>query len=179
MSMRLVTIALALCVTAAAGVQQLTAGTPLPQLQAKTLSGEQVVLPRDLKGHPGLLVIGFSKAAADVTRPWLEACRSSVSSQPAASRVTCYDVRMVADVPWLFRGLVEMGMRSGLPADLQHNVLLIYSDNDAWRKRVAVTDANSAYVVACDKDGRIKGTAKGPLVQADLKRLLQQLTTGN
>ena len=162
-----------------AGSPQLTAGTMLPSLQAKTLAGESVALPKDLNGHPALFVIGFSKAAAGVTRPWLEACRSSVSSQPAASRVNCDDVRMLADVPWLIRGLVETAMRSGLPADLQHNVLLVYSDNDAWRQRVSATDLNSAYVVACDKDGHIKGTAKGAFLQADLTRLLQQLTTNN
>lgn len=177
--MRVLIATVSVSLLLAAGVQQLTAGIALPQLQAKTLSGEQVALPRDLKGHPALLVIGFSKAAADATRPWLEACRSSVAPQPAASRATCYDVRMLADVPWLFRGLVEMSMRSGLPAELQHNVLLVYSDNDAWRQRVAATDMNTAYVVACDKDGRVKGTAKGALVQADLKRLLQQVTAGN
>lgn len=176
--MRVLMANVGLCAALAAGAPQITAGTALPVLQAKTLNGEQVALPRDLKAHPGLLVIGFSKAAADVTRPWLEACRSSASSQPEASRVTCYDVRMVADVPWLLRGLVEMGMRSGLPSDLQHNVLLIYADNDAWRQRLSATDANSAYVVACDRDGRITGTTKGPLVQAELKRLLQ-LTTNN
>jgi hypothetical protein len=179
MYVRVVMVTIGLSAVLAAGAQQLPAGAVLPQLQAKTLSGEQVTLPKDLKSHPALLVIGFSKAAADATRPWLEACRSSAAPQPAASRVTCYDVRMLADVPWLFRSLVEMGMRSGLPAELQHNVLLVYSDNDAWRQRVAASDTNTAYVLACDRDGRIKGAAKGTLVQADLQRLLQQLTTGN
>jgi hypothetical protein len=174
---RILIVAVGISGAVAAGAPQLTAGTMLPSLPAKTLNGAQVALPKDLKGHPALFVIGFSKAAAGATRPWLEACRSAVSPQPVASRVSCYDVRMVADIPWLLRGLVEMSMRSGLPAELQQNVLLVYSDNDAWQQRVSATDLNSAYIVACDKDGHVKGTSKGALVQADLKKLLEQLAT--
>src|SRR5262245_19581347 len=107
--MRLSAVVLLVAASAAAS-QLLTPGTPLPPLQAKTLNGEQATLPQNAKGRPFLLVVGFSKAAADVTRPWLEACRSTANGQPSTSRVACYDVRMLGDVPWLFRGLVESGV---------------------------------------------------------------------
>ena len=167
-----VCLAVAWSIAPAGASPQLAVGTELPTLQAKTLAGAEMNLPKDSKGRGALLVVGFSRASADVTRPWLEACRTTAAPKPAATRTTCYDVRMLAEVPWLLRGLVERGMRSGLPADLQKTVLLIYSDNDAWRKRLGVADANSAYVVACDKDGIVRATTKGPHAQKELERLL-------
>ena len=158
--------------------QLLATETVLPVLKAKTLAGGAVNLPIDGKGRGALLVVGFSRASADVTRPWLEACRTATASKPAPSRTTCYDVRMLADVPWLLRGLVERGMRSGLPADLQKTVLLVYEDNDGWRKRLGVTDQNSAYVVACDKDGRVRGSIHGAHTQKELERLLALIQQG-
>ena len=170
-----VCLAAAWSILPAAAAQQIATNAELPFLQAKALAGGEVTLPKDGKGHGALLVIGFSKASAQVTRPWLEACRTTTAPKPAATRTTCYDVRMLADVPWLLRGLVERGMRSGLPADLQKTVLLIYSDNDAWRKRLGVADDNSAYVVACDKDGMVRATTRGPHTQKELERLLASI----
>ena len=152
--------------------QVLATGAELPTLTAKTLAGGAMSLPKDGKGRGALLVVGFSKASADMTRPWTESCRSAAAARPAATRPVCYDVRMLEEVPWLLKGLVERGMRSGLPADLQKSVLLIYSDNAAWRKRLAVTNDDSAYIVVCDKDGRVRGTAQGPHAPRELERLL-------
>jgi hypothetical protein len=165
-------VTLASSAPAVVSAQALAPGTDLPVLQAKMLAGGAITLPNDGKGRPVLLVVGFSKASANVTRPWSEACRSAAAAKPADKRLTCYDVRMLAEVPSLLRGLVESGMRSGLPADLQKTVLLVYSDNDPWRKRLGVADNDTAYVVACDKDGRVRATAKGAHNQKELERLL-------
>jgi len=157
---------------AAHAPQALATDAVLPALKAKTLAGSATNLPVDGKGRGALLVTGFSRASADATRPWLEACRTATASKPAPTRAACYDVRMLADVPWLLRGLVERGMRSGLPADLQKTVLLVYEDNDAWRKRVGFAEPDTAYLVAVDKDGRVKASAKGAHTQKELERLL-------
>ena len=167
-----IALALVLSVGPAGATQQLPPGTELPLLQAKPLAGGAITLPNDSKGRPALLVVGFSKASANVTRPWLEACHAAAAAKPADKRAACYDVRMLAEVPSLLRGLVESAMRSGLPADLQKTVLLVYNDNDAWRKRLGVADNDTAYVVAYDKDGRVRATTKGAHNQKELERLL-------
>ena len=165
-------VALAGSASGVASPQTIVLSAELPPLQAKTLAGGTVNLPKDGKGRGALLVVAFSKAAANPTRAWTEACRSTTAARPASTRTTCYDVRMVEDVPRLFRGLVERAMRSGLPTDLQKSALLIYSDNASWRKRLDVADADSAYVVACDKEGRVRATARGAYTQKELERLL-------
>src|SRR5262245_38119837 len=96
----------------AASAAPLASGAELPALGGTTLSGESLLLPRDGQGHPSVLVIGFSKAASKVTRPWLDGCRAHGAKSPGAG-VNCYDIRMVEEVPRLIRGTMERGMRNG------------------------------------------------------------------
>ena len=172
--MKLAGVALltALLFTPAAPFQQLSIGADLPPFDAYTLNGETKKMPQDAKGRPAVFVASFSKAAAEFTRPWLDNCRTAVASEPAVSKTSCLDVRMLEDVPRLFRGLVEMGMRSGLPADLQRQVFLVYKNNDAWRQRLGVGDDKAPYVFGCDKDGRVRITSKVPFGAAELKKVL-------
>ena len=157
---------------AAADDPKLQPGLELPALEATTLNGDPAALPRDAKGHPAVIVMGFSKAATKVTRPWLDNCRTAAASKPGGSTVSCYDVRMLEDVPRSFRGMVERSMKSGYPIELQRQTLLVYIGNDAWRERVGATDAKSAYVIACDKEGRVRKLVIGPFVKAELDWLL-------
>ena len=151
----------------------LVAGEVLPSLEAKTLSGEPARLPAQAQGHAALLVIGFSKAAAKTTRLWVEGCRSEVSAGAAEPRVYCFDVRMLEGVPGLLRGMVERGMRSGFPAELQRQTLLVYKDNDAWRERLGVVDDKTAYIVAIDARGYVRGAATGPFTSTELERMMR------
>jgi len=140
-------------------------------MEGTTLSGKTVVLPREADGQPAVLVIGFTKSAVKATRPWTEGCRSEASKKTPPD-VICYDVRMVEEVPRLFRGAMERGMRSGLPATLQDRTILVYKDNDAWRQRLGVADDDLAYVVVVDRGGLVRTTAVGGAVPADLGKVL-------
>jgi hypothetical protein len=159
----------------AASAARLVPGDPLPLLEAKTLGGDLATLPRDARGHGAVLVFGFSKAAAKSTRPWMDACRDAVASKSAEPGLYCYDVRMVEDVPRLFRGGMERGMRSGFPVELQRQTLLAYQENDAWRDRLSATDDRSAYVLACDGEGRVRAAATGQFVETELNKLLEAI----
>lgn len=160
---------------ASATAVRLTVGDALPTLEAQALSGQQAVLPRDARGHGFVLVVGFSKAAAKTSRPWMDGCRVAAAARSAAPELDCYDVRMVEDVPRVFRGAVEHGMKSGLPVELQRNALLVYSENAAWRERLEMTDKKGTSVIACDAKGRVRATASGPFTEAELARLLEAI----
>lgn len=159
----------------ASNAPKLMPGVELPVLEVRALSGDLAALPRDARGHAAVFIIGFSKAAAKISRAWLESCRSSAAARPAGSGVYCYDVRMLEGVPQAFRGMVERGMRSGLPVDLQRQTLLVYEENEAWRGRVGAADEKTAYVIGCDREGRVRGTAAGQFVEMELKKILEAI----
>jgi len=159
----------------AAGAARLVSGDSLPLLEVKALSGHPAALPRDARGHGAVLVFGFSKAAARTSRPWMDGCRATAAAKSAEQGVYCYDVRMVEDVPQLFRGSMERGMRNGLPAEFQTQTFLAYTENEAWRERLGATDKRNTYVIACDGEGRVRATATGQFMEAELKRLLEAI----
>ena len=66
-------------------------------------------------------------------------------------------------------------MRSGLPVGLQRQTLLVYNENDAWRARIGVTDNKTAYIIGCDKEGRVRVTATGEFVESEFKRVLANI----
>jgi len=152
----------------------LPSGAELPPLEGTTLSGEPAALPRDARGHPAMLVIGFSRASSRVTRAWLDGCRAAAAKSSGAG-VLCYDIRMVEAVPRFFRDMVERTMRSGLPVDRQRQTILVYSENDAWRERVGAADDKTAYVIGCDKQGRVRMIATGEFVESELERVLARM----
>jgi hypothetical protein len=180
-----------LCLSPAFGTDAtLLPGAALPALEGTTLGGEPASLPRDAAGHDTLLVIGFSKAAAKVTAEWLTACRGVAAGGPpapgagvpagpgatpgaAAPRLSCYDVRMLEEVPRPFRGMMERGMRSGFPAERQQQTILVYQDNEAWRGRLGASDPKLAYVVGIDAEGRVRDVARGAYTETEWKRILE------
>lgn len=158
-----------------AAAPKLVPGVELPLMEVKDLSGDLAALPRDARGHAAVFVIGFSKAAAKINRAWLESCRAAAAAGPTGSEVYCYDVRMLEGVPRPFRGMVERAMRRDLPVDLQRHTLLVYAENEAWRERVGADDENTADVIGCDREGRVRGTAAGQFVELELKRILEAI----
>lgn len=130
------------------------------------MNGDPATLPRDARGHAAILVFGFSKAATEVTRPWLEGCRSGATAH-------CYDVRMLESVPRPFRSMVERGMRSGFPPELRRDTILVYTNNDPWRELLGATDEATAYVVAIDSEGIVRATATGTFTAAKLGKLFE------
>ena len=161
---------------AAANPGKLAEGVELPLLESVTLSGNAGTLPQDARGHGSVLVIGFSKASMQFTRPWMEGCRAAAGATPERPNVLCYDVRMVEGVPRAFRGMMERQMRKGLPAELLPRTFMVYTANDTWRERLGATDDKIAYVIGCDEEGRVRRVATGPYVKTELDGILAAIS---
>ena len=65
-------------------------------------------------------------------------------------------------------------MRNGLPVESQRHTLPVYRENAAWRERLGAADDESAYVIVCDGEGRVRATAAGRFMEAELKELLKR-----
>lgn len=149
----------------------LSARDALPHVQGKTLSGVDLVLPEP--GRAAVFVFGFSKEAATSMSPWLSACRSQDPSVEPAWR--CYDVRMVEGIPGLFRGFIERAMRKEYPAEWRDDALLVYRDNEVWKRRLGVSDPKVAQVLVADAEGRVAAMAAGAWSEERLQSLLATL----
>jgi len=138
--------------------QLLTAGK-LPELKGEYLTGRRAVLPQDAEGHVALLLFGFTYQSRFAVEAWAGRFRKDFDNDP---RVTFlrdpHDWRYGAHGKWF----IDSGMRRGTSkADYEH-VITVYGGTDAWKQRLGVQNADTAYLVILDREGNMVWQHAGP-----------------
>jgi hypothetical protein len=132
------------------------AGSPdrIPNVDGKSLNGEQVQLPQDLRGSNAILIVGFTRKSGEQSKQWgLEVNKiTACDGQP----VQWYELPVLSDVPRLVRPLVLRAMRSGLTPELRSHFVPIYANSEAWKKSVNFSLPDDAYIALVDKSGHVE-----------------------
>jgi hypothetical protein len=134
------------------------AGSKPPQLRGETLDGKTIVLPDAAAGKITLLVLGASRKGGDRTGLWREHFAADFGSNP---RADYYVAALLQRVPGLMRGMIRSGMRGGTPPAGQGHVLTSASDEDAWKKYLAMTDDSLPSVLLLDASGHVRWSYNG------------------
>jgi hypothetical protein len=154
----------------AATAVPLQLGEVLPMVTGETLSGKQLELPSADAGSTRVLMFSFSKAAGADSRLWSEHLAKETGP------VLSFRVIMLESVPRLVRGMAVAGIKSGVPAADRNRTILVYKDEDAWKKRLSVTDDKHAYVVLIDGKGRVGWMSSGPFTDGGYAELRKALS---
>ncbi len=146
----------------------------MPVLRGESFADVRVDLPAGLHGRVGILVLGFSKKSSAQTKLWNEALMPDFGSDP---RVAYYEAAVLADVPWLFRGTVVKGIRSGMaPAERAHFVPIL-EDAGKWKDATHYSAADDAYVLVTDGAGQIEFRVHGAPTSEVLGRVRECVAT--
>lgn len=150
---------LALCLFAAACLLVGTiAAQDIPAAKADTLSGGKIVLPDGVLGHPSIFNLGFSRAGGDATGRWGPELKKQLA---ANQNLHFYSVAILQDAPKMVRGMIRHGMRGNTPKNEQDSFILIYQDEDSWKKFAGFSSSDDAYVVLVDSRGKILARVHG------------------
>ena len=148
----------------------------IPHTEAETLAGKKIVLPDAFAGHPAILVIGFSRSGGDSAGRWSKQLRQELAEEKS---IRLFSVAELQDAPKLARGLIRHGMRGGVPQNEHESFVLLYQDEDVWKKLAEFSDTNDAYVLLVDSTATIRWRAhgKGPGEQtvSTLKKEIAEL----
>jgi hypothetical protein len=144
--------------TALALAQGPPAGSEPPKLRGETLDGRAIVLPDAAAGKVTLLVLGASRKGGDRTGPWREHFLADFASNP---RADLYVAALLERVPGIMRGMIRSGMRGGTPPAGRSHVLTCASDEEAWKKYLAMTDDSLPSVLLLDASGRVRWSYNG------------------
>ena len=125
----------------------------LPGTEGENLLGQKVKIADSLKGKIGVLVIGYSRSAGDITAAWDKRLSADYASNPA---VTIYQIPMLGGAPGFIRGTIVSGMKKGVPAPKQANFIVVVKDEDEWKRVCGYQKGEDAYVVIVDKTGEIR-----------------------
>ena len=153
-----ITLALSFCGPCSAGT--------LPQLEADSLGGTHVVLPRDAAGKPLVLLLAFTKESEGALKDW---SRQLLSSRVVASAAVY--VVVVADKVVFFahknvRKTVE-DATVGTKEQRDNNVLITFN-GAGWRELVPPGDKSTVGVVVCDPSGTIVYAKREPYNAANV-----------
>lgn len=130
----------------------------IPHTEADTLSGKKIVLPDATAGHPAIFIVGFSHAGGDSCGRWDKQLRQDFASD---GNLRIYNVAELQDAPKLVRGMIRHGMRGNVPQNEQDSFVLLYQDEDVWKKLADVSDADDAYILLVDAAGNIRWRTHG------------------
>ena len=126
-------------------------GELLPRVTGTALTGEERVLPDCFRGEPVLLLVGYLQHSQfDIDR-WL------LGLMTVEAQVRVAEIPTIPGMaPSLFSGMIDDGMRRGIPRDDWAGVITLYGD-DAARVATATGDENPlpARVLLLDATGRI------------------------
>ena len=86
-----------------------------------------------------------------------------------------FGVLMLADIPWIFRGLAVAGIKSGIPVALHDRTVKVFTDDDAWRARLGVQATQTPHLVVVDRASRVRWLYAAACDGAGEQRLREQL----
>jgi hypothetical protein len=148
----------------------LHAGELFPTISGTTLSGKLLELPAAAISKPAVVVFTFSRTAGKDAHLWNEHLVRGFSNA-----VPGYDIIVMESVPKLFRGIAMSGIRSSMPPSVQDRTVVLYQDEKLWKRRLAVSDNNRAYVVLLEPDGRLRWNNSGAFTDSEYARLKNEI----
>ena len=132
------------------------AGLPdcIPNVDGKSLNGEQVRLPQDLRGSKAILIVGFTRKSSEQSKQWgLEVSKMKACG---GQLVQWYELPVLSDVPRLVRPIALRAMRSGLTPELRSHFVPIYANSEAWKQSVNFSAPDDAYIALINKSGQVE-----------------------
>jgi hypothetical protein len=151
------------------------AGSPdrIPNLDGKSLNGEQVQLPKDLHGSNAILIVGFTRKSGEQSKQWgLEVGKMTACD---GHPVQWYELPVLTDVPRLMRPLVVLSIRSGLTPELQSHFVPVYSSSEPWKQVVGFSAQDDAYIAVVGKTGQVEHLWHGAFDESKLAELKQSV----
>ncbi|MGH7484443.1 MAG: hypothetical protein ACRD3J_07400 [Thermoanaerobaculia bacterium] len=155
------------------GLLAVTAASPvLPSVAVQTLSGERVVLPRDLT-QLSIFVAGFSKSSRAETEPWARRLRED---SRVSAKVRIYEVSILDGVPGFLRGMILSQMKSGVAAGRRKQFLIVTESIDAWKRALDSSGSDDhAYVILVRQDGAVIWRGHGAITDSSYHSLLDAI----
>lgn len=127
-------------------------GEPLPTVVGEALDGKKVELPKDLAGKPAILLLGYVQQAQFDADRWI------MGLLQAKTTVRILEVPTIKGmIPGMFAGMIDDGMRAGIPSEDWGSVVTLYgSDAATFVALTGNSGGPNMRVLLVDGDGRIR-----------------------
>lgn len=125
-------------------------GEVFPTVTGESLAGATVTLPAVGRGEPLLLLVGYEQETQFDLDRWL------LALDEAGWRVTTFEVPTLPGMmPRLFAGMIDGGMRRGIPQEDWAGVVTLYGDAAPVARFTGNEDALPGRVLLLDGEGKV------------------------
>ena len=145
-------------------------GRAFPWVAGTALSGSRVRFPDDLAGAPALLLIAYRRGAQSDVDRWAAFARRE------APGLKVLEVPVIPALIWRpLKGMIDGGMRGGVPKPQWSSVVTVYDDGAAVRDFVGDRGAPIAHATLLDAGGVVRALEAGGFSEESGRRLLAAL----
>ena len=145
-------------------------GRRFPSVAGQALSGETVRIPEDLLGAPALLLCAYRRG----TQPDIDRWAAFAGREFAWLAV--YELPIIPSIVWRpFQGMIDGGMRGGVPRRQWSSVVTLYAEGAKARAFLGDGGGLHASVVLLDADGVVTFCETGGYREATAGALAQAL----
>lgn len=134
-------------------------GHEFPAIETVTLSGRSFIAPDPSRGREMLLFIAFKRDVQEQVDAW---GREIDPILEEFHNVEAFELPMLAGRWKFLSGVIDGGMRSGIPEGQHDYVATFYGDIKTFKRSLEIRDEDVCYVVLIDTDGIIRFAAQGP-----------------
>ncbi len=134
-------------------------GMAFPILVAETLAGARFQTPDPERENTHVILIAFKRGVQPQIDRWLAALAEPVEKR---SNVEMYEIPMLAGGWRLMSGIIDGGMRSGIPAEQHSSVATFYGDVNRYKDILDMDEENVCYLYVIAPQGTIRFAVSGP-----------------
>ncbi len=147
------------------------AQTTFPEIRAQSLAGERYTFPEQTAGEIALIVVAFKRQSQPYIDQWVKLWQDHFGSD---NRYTFYEIPMLSSGLRIIRGMIDGGMRSGIPPEKQVHTATYYGPLEKYYQALGITDHSLPYYFLLDQQGQIVWRDSGQLTNEAADRLLQK-----
>jgi hypothetical protein len=145
-------------------------GRVFPWVAGTALSGSRVRFPDDLAGAPALLLIAYRRGAQNDVDRWAAFVRRE------APGLKVLEVPVIPALIWRpLKGMIDGGMRGGVPKPQWSSVVTVYDDGAAVGDFVGDRGGPIAYATLLDSGGVVRALEASGFGNEAGRRLLAAL----
>jgi len=154
-------------------VSALCRAQQVPVTHARALDKSAVTLPQSKQGKPLILLISFSHKGEKECDRWNQRLKPAYMHE---SKVDYYELADFEGVPSFVMSFILHGMRREIPRDEHSHFVPFYSGEAEWKKLVAYSSPEDAYLVVADAAGHVLWQGHGPLSDSKYSELQAVVT---
>lgn len=144
-------------------------GEKFPVIKGESLAGKEIKIPDDIEGKPAVLILAFERKTQEKIDGWTKAVIGRYGDNDS---VDYFEIPMIGG--WFAKamsGIIDAGMRGGVPKNLHDNVVTYYGDLDNYFEELNIKDESDCYLFLIDKNGIVRYRTNGEADEQKIEQL--------